>query len=154
MSNLGIVYYLNQDNSIDLFIKDNGEFVISRLVVKMAESVINEYQSNDSNNYKLKQAIKISSYVELLNKGYSFEEINNLLSNEFYKQYRYGKRVTTLFAIEEEQKALFLANKVYKKDSETEELQSILTYINEVMSICNKKINKGMCLRRELNRVC
>ena len=148
-NNLEMIYYIDMETGkIMPFIKEKNSNCSDWLVLKNMITFL-EKNSNYSKIEKeeIKLVFKSARYIDLLRKGYSFEEMGELLKNAFFKQYDIPSHKSVLTDISTERECLKRAYQEYQDNPEIEGLTDFVNipevsqYMKENMHI--RKLRKG-----------
>lgn len=117
MSELQILYYFNSKTDIlEPVVKEKGD--IQKNNLQLFYSIIDSVKMEEDMIHNLRMLAFGSYYVDLLNKGHSFEEIYTLLTNAIRDKWEQPNFNNCLGELYEHRDALNLANQYYKNANE------------------------------------
>lgn len=147
-NNLEMIYYMDMETGkIMPFLKEKNSNRSDCLLLKNIITFLeknSEYSEREQEEMKL--VFKIARYIDLLKKGYPFDEMEELLKNAFFEQYDIPSHKSVLSAISTERECLKRAYQEYQDNPEIEGLTDFVnaSVVSQYMkeNIHTKKLRK------------
>lgn len=129
-NNLEMIYYMDMETGkIIPFVKEKNSNRSDWLVLK---NMITFLEKNSDYSKREKEEMKLffksARYIDLLRKGYSFDEMEELLKNAFFEQYDIPSHRSVLTAISTERECLEKAYQEYQRDPE---IEGLIDFVND-----------------------
>ena len=129
-NNLEMIYYIDMETGkIMPFIKEKNSNRSDWLVLKNMLTFLeknSDYSKIEKEEMKL--VFKSARYIDLLRKGYSYDEMEELLKNAFFEQYDIPSHKSVLTAISTERECL---EKAYHEYQQNSEIEGLTDFVND-----------------------